>query len=556
MTPPSGVLWITEQVKTKLAAATWSIFLFFGGLIFLLYFAHIRFMPELEVGSSVALLAAAAITGAVYILALSIALTVPSVVWSAVILNLRSLKPLFYKNNKVSRLRLGLWLGIPLLLELLAIVTSTYIVAVNSKYDTQTQTANFYLRHGETIVVVSAVSVVVLAWVLMTLVLFRSRRRVFQRLPRAKLRVLLRESAHSLLYWVIFAASCCCFILPIVLVGLVIEPNAHGDEDLWLVLGLILFTVAVNILITIVSNWPNGLRWRVLISISASFLLLLFLEATVKISSSVMRMYGFGNIPNSFVVLKPEGCALLSQAGINTCPKSDAMCILNNVYILSRVGATYFLRTTNAAGEPVNLTVPRESVLSWGRRPVDEVFDFMVGGTSNPVIYSVLIESLNICDAGNIVIVKDQPLIPGEEVSGEALRLTEVVDRYHLPFGRFTFAERLAFQNFLRSVPSLLLSSFERSELPENLLGAEFKYPSIRKDDFGAIRQDKVRWAEFWKAHPNASVLSLSPIVESDNSAALIYEMVNQAGERKLFLALFYRADEVWTLFAKLEIPS
>jgi hypothetical protein len=557
MTQTSGVLWITEQVKTKLAAATWSIFLFFGGLIFILYFAHIRFMPELEIGSSIALLAAAAITGAVYLLALSITLVVPSIFWSAVILNLSFFKPIFYEHQKVLKVRVLLWLLLPLLLVLLVSVTA--MILVSDRFDT--------------IVTLTVPSVALMAWIVLTLVLFADKRRALRRLETStatnvgrkrlrglKIKLILQASAKSTIYWLIYAGSCFCFVLPMVLVDFVVQIPGEGREIPYLI-GLVTLTLGVNVLVTIASNWANTFRWQALIGISASFLLLLFFEATTNISSSVMNIYGLGNIPNSFVVLKPEGCALLAQAGVNKCPKTGEMCILNNAHILSRIGPTYYLHTTNAEGKAVKLTIPRDVVLSWGRRP-DEVHTFasLWVNSRNQVLYSILIDSLHRCNEGDIVVVSDQTLVPVHEALVSIEGLQQIIEAHRFSFEDLSLPERWDIQreaeDFLKSAAKSL-SGLSRSKDEDNerqLLGAEFRYPLINKANLDAMTTDNLRWAEFQKAHPNGSVVFLSRVAEGRDFAAVMYRLVSPNGEQKFFVALFHKTDQLWTLRDKLEI--
>src|SRR5262245_12561089 len=59
------------ELAQKLLFALWSISLLLGGLIFVIYFASIGFMPEIDATASVTLLTVSAITGAFLLIVLA-----------------------------------------------------------------------------------------------------------------------------------------------------------------------------------------------------------------------------------------------------------------------------------------------------------------------------------------------------------------------------------------------------------------------------------------------------------------------------------------------------
>jgi hypothetical protein len=91
---PSKKVGIWEQIRlhidpvSKLASAlsssllvAWSVFLFIGGLNFLVYYGTIGFMPELDVKASITLLTTSASIGIVLFLIVSTVLIGPGLSW-------------------------------------------------------------------------------------------------------------------------------------------------------------------------------------------------------------------------------------------------------------------------------------------------------------------------------------------------------------------------------------------------------------------------------------------------------------------------------------------
>jgi hypothetical protein len=112
------------DLMPKWVPTAWSVFLFVGGLASLRYFWLIGFMPELDVNSSVTLLAASAITGGVLFLLLSIGLLIPCWVWIYMIPTDSTLKRLWStKDGKAQPFRALAWLGFPICFVLISTFT-------------------------------------------------------------------------------------------------------------------------------------------------------------------------------------------------------------------------------------------------------------------------------------------------------------------------------------------------------------------------------------------------------------------------------------------------
>ena len=60
----------------------WSLFLLFGGAVFLSYYVHIEYMPDFDLKSSITITAAVAVTGLIIIIIMHLCVMVmPGVSW-------------------------------------------------------------------------------------------------------------------------------------------------------------------------------------------------------------------------------------------------------------------------------------------------------------------------------------------------------------------------------------------------------------------------------------------------------------------------------------------
>jgi hypothetical protein len=95
-------------------AIVWSVVLFVGGMIFLVYFASIGFMPELDVKASITLLATSAFTGIWLLALLSLYLIGLGWSWRLTTNNNERLQVLWYEGGQFVPWRAMLWGALPL----------------------------------------------------------------------------------------------------------------------------------------------------------------------------------------------------------------------------------------------------------------------------------------------------------------------------------------------------------------------------------------------------------------------------------------------------------
>jgi hypothetical protein len=113
---------IPERIKPqiefvpKLLFALLNVSLLIGGLVFLIYFATIGFMPEIDATASITLLTVSAITGAGLLIMLGLAFIAPSYVWIWWTIVYEPVKLLWFdQEGKFSHRRAKLWFCLPLI---------------------------------------------------------------------------------------------------------------------------------------------------------------------------------------------------------------------------------------------------------------------------------------------------------------------------------------------------------------------------------------------------------------------------------------------------------
>ena len=72
---------IEKYLYANIATLFWSSFLLLGGIIFVAYYAHIGYMPDFDLKSSITITAAVAVTGVVSVIVLMITMVLPSIIW-------------------------------------------------------------------------------------------------------------------------------------------------------------------------------------------------------------------------------------------------------------------------------------------------------------------------------------------------------------------------------------------------------------------------------------------------------------------------------------------
>jgi hypothetical protein len=346
---------VGEYVKSHFVILAWNAFLLFGGLIFLLYFVRIGYLPELNLKDSAFLLAVAAVTGFFFVASMSGGLIFPGVIWSSLVES-RSFRAL-WPRDLTKRMRMAaLFLGAPLAALGAVFSLSTHL-----------REQDWYLFTLGSIPVIFFVGFALAApifYVRRLKLVRRARRLGVAESLKKSLLISLRQ---SLTYWVLYFLSCVFFLVPFLILYLVARRLV--GENVWervVMLALLLaFVVLFNVFAAVVPRERNQIFWRALLGVVGLFLLLIICEAVSSVSATVMRLYGLGNIPDVSITVNKDGCTTFRQIGLNPVCEINDTCRFDGLVIVSRLGSSYYLGATDPQGRKTWFTVPSTSVLSW-----------------------------------------------------------------------------------------------------------------------------------------------------------------------------------------------
>jgi MFS family permease len=340
---------VSERIKghidlvPKLLFALWNISLLIGALIFIIYFASIGFMPEIDVTASVTLLTVSAITGAWLLISISLALVAPSYVWAKWTIPHEALKSLWSdEEGKHSPWRAALWFSLPLI----GFIGGVFFVLVVGQ---QWGTVSFWGGAAISLIVAG-----VLLWI---------------RLPD---HLDWKQKGKALgIFSVSFLSSVFAFVPLILLVGIFIgastDPHLHDYAVVFALLSLFIILWFNAVVLTFK---PSSLQYIVVMAMLI-FLFLLPLQGFTYIPKRVMNAYQFGFIPAS-LVLDDVGCMILRghMSLGEPLPPEDKVsqtktCWISDVTIHSRLGSIYYVQMNRSDNTPVCLTIPNQHVLSW-----------------------------------------------------------------------------------------------------------------------------------------------------------------------------------------------
>jgi hypothetical protein len=313
----------------------WSVFLFVGGGFFLVYFASIGFMPEIDVKTSIALLAVAALTGGFLIIVLGFYLLAPGWWWVKMKPDLEPLKSPGWFALPIGGVLLSftlsvflleplipkLWWAIPLLVIVMAPLPLLFPIG------------KWLEKLGKVLEKLFRKPQVWQNLRLEKLLLF-CRKLLEKFKPRLKL--------VAVFYWG-FLPSIVFFIpLCLVVIGLIREnPDAYKNFMLYFLQVMALIWLG-NVIV--VKSFSTS-RY---LALAAMILLYIIgiLNAWAFFPKRVMSIYKFGNLPNASLVLDETGCTIVQHHGLITTPytpgpttpstSNPKTCSLSSVMIRSR----------------------------------------------------------------------------------------------------------------------------------------------------------------------------------------------------------------------------
>ena len=321
----------------------WLMSLFVGGMIFLVYFALIGFVPELDAKTSITLLATSAFTGIWILALLSLGLLGPGWSWRRSTNNNEKLQVLWRKGEKFVWWRAMLWVALPFV----GIEAGSLILYSLSAW------------HGLNIWWVNAPLILILFIPSLVVVFFWKKllgtRRWFV--------------ASDLLRGFLISTGAVLFLL------LMLYMFSRQVLDLSNTTAVIVFLVGMvlsTLLNAIIATMPLvPIRRLVVVSLALLVIIFTVLNTWTSVPKLVMNTYKFGNLPNVFLVLDEIGCTIAQYHKLKVTPPPTAAPSSNqktcslDIMIHSRLGNTYYLEASRTDGSNVRFTIPSQNVLSW-----------------------------------------------------------------------------------------------------------------------------------------------------------------------------------------------
>jgi hypothetical protein len=105
---------IREYAGYLTNAKFWTVATVMGGIIFLLYYAHIGFLPELDIAGLAYLFIAAALTGAIFLFVFMVLFILPGFMWHTHVGNGAKYRELDLQQRRKKMSNL-IWFGLPFL---------------------------------------------------------------------------------------------------------------------------------------------------------------------------------------------------------------------------------------------------------------------------------------------------------------------------------------------------------------------------------------------------------------------------------------------------------
>jgi hypothetical protein len=345
-----GIRTLGEGIRTSLQShlvtVVWGVFLLFGGVVFLAYFASIGFMPEIDVKTSVLLLAVSASTGGFLLVVAVLYLVCPGWLW-------------IYETHRQESLKSPGWFAWPtlgLLLGFLSIPRWWWVGTFG-------------------IVSVAAPLLLLLFGSLRARLAFFFRKLKDKLYSKQKVVQIVQRGGTAGVFVYSLLLIFLVFLPLLALVDLLIKQNPYLPKTAMLTaVAMVIIIWFFNTLFVVAR--PSSISPYLGVGFMILFLLIAMSGAWTAIPKWVMSIYKFGNLTNASLVLDEMGCAIVGHHGLKVTrysaePKTGAVptptaCSLPYVTIHSRLGNTYYVEVSRGDAS-LRFTLPAEHVLSWAK---------------------------------------------------------------------------------------------------------------------------------------------------------------------------------------------
>ncbi|MCC5902420.1 MAG: hypothetical protein JJT87_10885 [Halomonas sp.] len=323
----------------NVASVFWSSILLIGGVIFVIYYALIGYMPDFDLKSSVTITAAASITSIVIILMTLVMMVFAGSFWGGVwnfLGDSSELKRYWLEGDASAGFRnLLVWFSIPLF--------------------------SVYLSLGLSLYAESWYWMIVLVLVLLTYLSYLCSCHGFGLVKGGK-------EFFFLVVATFFSAFFIFFPLYLIFRLSVLEFENISGMSWFLGFLSAIFIVFINTVSASSQGSSTPYVKEFVLGLMAIVMIFISFGKFDRIPFGVMGIYKFGNIETSELVLKKEGCQLFQSLGISVLDKGHDVCIVKNVLILSRLGREAYLEIDQSGSESLRLTLPSTSIASWTLR--------------------------------------------------------------------------------------------------------------------------------------------------------------------------------------------
>jgi len=340
---------IIDHVQKNIIASFSFIFLLFGGLIFFIYYLDIKYIPNLDLISSVQLLAVASLTGIILILSAIATLIFPGLFWQKYIYENEIIANVW--SDKKSRIL------VIFIIPMFFVYFSLFLL---------------YIAHESEFKIIKYQGIVIyLCIIILNLLLILLYRRGLQNLKFKKLarkKLIIKHKVQRVTRKEFLGNYIICMgvayygsfisIIPTTALTFVFLGNYREDFNSFAI-GCLFLTLCVFISNSIILGKPkdvNSIYWFFTVGL-ISFLCITALTNTVStFPKAIMKTYKLGNIETSSIVIDKQGCNTINKTlklhklqdpekddGFLHFPIKNESCIIPNVHILSKLGTEAYI---------------------------------------------------------------------------------------------------------------------------------------------------------------------------------------------------------------------
>lgn len=324
---------IEKYVFGHISAVVWSAVLAVGGLVFLGYFAHIEYMPVLDLSSSAAIIAAAAVSALVIVPVLAGVFIFAGVFWAGT--NQGTALALLWKDSAGDYTVQGsvFWFMVPILVVAISVGVGA--------------TLHFSIGGGLLLLAICVSGLL-------------ARRRLTA--------ISLKDFAGAFSwFWFTIFMSAMFLALPLGLVFMM-AGSSSGDDlvDAWISASLLCVLVLMTNVFAVAKPkslnpilWYAGIGFVVLIIVLAQFGRVGF------VVSRPLQLFKFGSIEGASLVLSKDGCVAILELNLINMESDKDICVLPTIKILSRLGAEFYLEGRRLDGVLIRFSIPSDLVRTW-----------------------------------------------------------------------------------------------------------------------------------------------------------------------------------------------